>query len=151
LVTRRGRELLEADEPLADLRARRRLGVDLHPELGRRLTSLTRAGAFEQAAFDALRQIEVRVRELAQDPRDQRGQPLTAVPLMQRAFGENGPLADPVADAGERRGMMELFTGAFGAVRNPLGHRNVEWDDPTEAAEMVLFADLLMRQLDSGA
>ena len=44
--------------------------------------------------------------------------------------------------------MMELFTGGFGAVRNPLGHRNVEWDDPTEAAEMVLLADLLMRQLD---
>jgi hypothetical protein len=33
-------------------------------------------------------------------------------------------------------------------VRNPLSHRNVEWDDATEAAEMVLLADLLMRQLD---
>ena len=44
--------------------------------------------------------------------------------------------------------MMELFAGAFGAVRNPPGHRNVEWTDPTEAAEMVLLADLLMRQLD---
>ena len=43
---------------------------------------------------------------------------------------------------------MELFAGAFGAVRNPLGHNAVEWSDPTEAAEFVLFADLLMRQLD---
>jgi uncharacterized protein (TIGR02391 family) len=148
-VTRRGREILDAAEPLADLRTRRRLGVELHPALAGRLDSLTRAGAFEQAAFDALRQVEVRVRELAEDPRDPRnGQPLIGVTLMQHAFGSTGPLADPEADAGERRGMMELFTGAFGAVRNPLGHRNVEWDDPTEAAEMVLFADLLMRQLD---
>jgi hypothetical protein len=82
-VTRRGRETLEAAEPLADLRARRRLGLELHPELAARLQSLTRAGAFEQAAFDALRQVEVRVRELAGDPRDPRnGQPLTGVALI---------------------------------------------------------------------
>ena len=43
---------------------------------------------------------------------------------------------------------MGLFAGAFGAVRNPLGHDHVEWSDPAEAAEMVLLADSLIRQLD---
>lgn len=48
-----GRAILEEEEPLAVLRARRRLGVELHERLESRLRSLTRAGAFEQAAFDA--------------------------------------------------------------------------------------------------
>jgi hypothetical protein len=46
---------------------------------------------------------------------------------------------------------MELYAGAFGALRNALGHREVRWDDPTEAAEVVLLADLLMRRLDRAA
>jgi uncharacterized protein (TIGR02391 family) len=147
-VTRRGVELLETENPLAFVRAQRRLGVELHPDLASRLNPLVRAGAFEQAAFDALRQVEVRIGDLAGGLTDQRGSPLRGVPLMQEAFRDSGPLADSTADPGERRGVRELFTGAFGAVRNPLGHRNVEWTDPVEAAEMVLLADLLMRQLD---
>jgi hypothetical protein len=67
---------------------------------------------------------------------------------MRHAFGEGGPLADPEADRGEQVGVMELYAGAFGALRNALGHREVRWDDPTEAAEVVLLADLLMRRLD---
>jgi len=148
-ITRHGEEMLAEDDPVAALRARRRLGVELHPRLERRLRSLTRAGAFEQAAFDALRDVEVRVRDLAGDPRrPSNGGRLIGADLMRRAFKPAGPLSDPTADRGEQVGMMELFAGAFGAVRNPLGHGNVEWTDPTEAAEMVLLADLLMRQLD---
>lgn len=147
-ITEAGHEALAEEDPRALLRSRRRLGVELHPRLEKRLRSLTRAGAFEQAAFDALREVEVRVRDLADEPRNSRGALLVGADLMHQAFKEGGPLADPHAEAGERVGVMELFAGAFGAVRNPLGHRTVEWDDPTEAAEMVLLADLLMRQLD---
>ncbi|MBA3279812.1 MAG: hypothetical protein H0U22_14100, partial [Geodermatophilaceae bacterium] len=82
--------------------------------------------AFEQAAFDALREVEVRVRELAGTAKA-RG--LVGVPLMRYAFGVDGPLAS-AADPGERDGVRELFSGAFGAVRNPLGHRTIAWDDP---------------------
>lgn len=130
------------------IRARRRLGLELHPRLRSRLRPLVQAGAFEQAAFDALREVEIRVRELAGDPRDKSGQPYRTVALMNHAFGDRGALTDPGADAGEQQGIRSLFAGAFGAVRNPLGHQNGEWEDPTEAAEMVLPADLLMRQLD---
>lgn len=148
-ITRRAVSVLEEADPLAVLRARRRLGLDLHDSLATRLASLTRAGAFEQAAFDALRAVEVRVRQLADDPRKQNGSRLVGTDLMHFAFKDDGgPLADPEAERGERQGVMELFAGAFGAVRNPLGHDNVEWADSTEAAEMVLLADLLMRMLD---
>ncbi len=44
--------------------------------------------------------------------------------------------------------MMELFAGALGTFKNPVSHRQVDYADPTEAAEVVLFADLLHRILD---
>jgi len=43
---------------------------------------------------------------------------------------------------------MNLFKGAIGVLKNPGSHREVEFEDPTEAAEAVLLADLLMRILD---
>jgi uncharacterized protein (TIGR02391 family) len=145
-VTRRGREALEYIEPLAMLRAQRRLGIELHSRLAARLRPLIHVGAFEQAAFDALREVEVRVREHVGDHK--RAEGLVGVKLMRYAFSDKGLLGIVIAEPGERQGLGDLFAGAFGAVRNPLGHRTVEWDDATEAAEMVLLADLLMRQLD---
>ena len=43
---------------------------------------------------------------------------------------------------------MELFAGTIGLFENPTSHREVEFDDPTEASEVILLADLLMRVLD---
>lgn len=57
-------------------------------------------------------------------------------------------MADEHLDAGERVGMMELFAGAIGTFKNPPSHRQVDYDDPTEASEVVVLADLLMRILD---
>lgn len=148
-VTRLGREVRAKGDHAAEwMRARRRLGVDLHPELATRLQPALVVGAFEQAALVALRTVEARVRVLASNPVDGRGHRLTGVPLMRKAFGEGGPLANPSAEAGERVGTMDLFAGAFGAVRNLLAHTEIEWSDSVEAAEYVLLADLLMRLID---
>lgn len=152
-LTRWGRQVrARGDGAPALLSARRRLGVELHPLLADRLRDSVAVGDFEQAALTALRAIEARVRALAGEPRGKRGDLLTGTTLMQHAFSpESGPLADSNAEPGERVGTMSLFAGAFGAIRNNLAHTEVEWADPTEAAEYVLLADLLMRILDRAA
>jgi Protein of unknown function (Hypoth_ymh) len=50
--------------------------------------------------------------------------------------------------AGESQAMMSLFDGAIGVFKNPPSHRQVAYEDPTEASEVVLLADLLLRILD---
>jgi uncharacterized protein (TIGR02391 family) len=59
-----------------------------------------------------------------------------------------GPLADTEAEAGEQEAASALFAGAMGAYKNPSSHRTVQFDDPLEAAEIIQFADLLLRQVD---
>lgn len=149
-MTRWGQEVsAEGTKGLQLVKARRRLGVDLHKRLAEPLRKLVRVGAFEEAAFKAFREIEQRVAEMARNPTGKQGGRLRGEQLMNAAFSpENGPLADLEAEPAEQQGQMNLFKGGFAALRNPLGHRSIEFDDPTEAAEVVLFADLLMRQLD---
>lgn len=67
---------------------------------------------------------------------------------MRGAFREGGPLHDSSLDPGESVALMELFAGAIGVFKNPPSHRAVAYDDPTEASEVILLADLLMRLLD---
>lgn len=82
------------------------------------------------------------------EPRNRRGN-LIGVALMQHAFSAAaGPLTAPNAEPGEQVGLMQLFCGAFDAVRNLLAHTEYEFGGPSEAAEYVLLADLLMRLLD---
>jgi hypothetical protein len=68
--------------------------------------------------------------------------------LIARAPGHSAPLTDESAAKGEQEGMRCLFAGAYGVLRNPAGHREVDYDDVAEAAEAVLTASLLMRILD---
>jgi len=67
---------------------------------------------------------------------------------MRKAFNAGGPLADPGLDAGEREATMALFRGAIGVFKKPSSHRQVRFEDPIEAADVILFADLLHRLLD---
>jgi len=141
-ISRLGRETLEYG--VARLAASERLGVALHPRLAQRIQQQFLLGEFELAVFAAMKEVEVRVRELANE-----SQSLLGVKLMQQAFSaEKGVLTDPEADPGERVAMMELFKGAIGLFKNPTSHRPVDYDDPTLASEVILFADLLLRLLD---
>lgn len=58
-----------------------------------------------------------------------------------------GPLWRADDHGGEAVAVMKLFAGSLGLFKNPASHRRVDFTDPTEAAEVVLRADLLMRQL----
>ena len=141
-VARLGRETLRYG--VARLAAGERLGVALHPRLAQRIQQQFLLGEFELAVFAAMKEVEVRVRELAEAPES-----LLGVKLMQHAFSaETGVLTDRTAEPGEQVAMMELFKGAIGLFKNPTSHRPVDYDDPTLASEVILFADLLLRLLD---
>lgn len=131
-ISRWGQQVCRhGDQAGALLKARRRLGVDLHPQLAVRLRDALAVGAFETAVMSALKAVEARVRALAGDPRNPRGDKLVGVALMQNAFAPAaGPLADRDADTGERVGTMNLFAGAFGAVRNVVAHTEIEGATP---------------------
>lgn len=69
---------------------------------------------------------------------------------MREAFNPSGgPLTDPAHESGEKQARSDLFAGAIGSFKNPTSHRAVTYSDPTEASEVVLLADLLMRILDT--
>lgn len=142
-VTDAGWEVVQSSGGLAKIAAAERLNVDLHPHIAARVRSQYLLGEYEAAAFLAMREVEIRVRDLAGAGNDALG-----VALMKEAFKKDGPLADPALEAGEQQATMALFWGAIGVFKNPSSHRQVDFNDPTLASEIVLFADLLHRMLD---
>ena len=142
-VTRLGHEALRFG--VGRMHAAERLGVTLHPRLAQQVERQFLLGEFELAVFAAMKEVEVRVRALAGA-----SDGLVGTKLVQHAFSPTapGPLTDPGAEQGEQVATMELFKGAIGVFKNPSSHREVEFDGPTEAAEVVMLADLLLRMLD---
>lgn len=147
LISRQGHEALERGLPW--LRAVQRLDLQLVVELEAKARPQFLRGDFEAAVFMALKEVEVKVRDLATLPAE-----LVGVDLMRQAFrpGKDGKDGGPLWRVGDHPGeavaVMELFAGALGLFKNPASHRRVDFTDATEAAEAVLLADLLMRQLD---
>jgi uncharacterized protein (TIGR02391 family) len=139
-VTRRGKSVLQTG--LDGIKAFERLDFELHPRLGK-VKSQFLLGEYELAAFAAMREVEIRVRELSGAASS-----LVGVRLMRESFREGGKLCNSDLDPGERVGLMELFAGAIGTFKNPPSHRQVNYADLSEASEVILLADLLMRLLD---
>lgn len=142
-VTRRGWEVLDDPAGLARAQAEARLYVDLHPRLARRVRAQFLLGEYEPAALLAMREVEIVVRDRAGAANGDIG-----VALMKEAFKPDGPLADPRLETGEQQARMALYWGAIGMFKNPSSHRQVDFDDPILASEVVLLADLLLRLLD---
>jgi uncharacterized protein (TIGR02391 family) len=139
-VPRLGKSALESG--LAAIKASERLGVELHPRLEKERSQFL-LGEYELGAFAAMREVEIRVRELSGASPS-----LVEVKLMRDSFREGGILSNPELDPGERVGLMELFAGAIATFKNPPSHRQVDYANPIEASEVILLADLLMRLLD---
>jgi uncharacterized protein (TIGR02391 family) len=145
-ITRLGKQTLE--DGVARLVAAERLGVALHHRIAQQVEEQFLLGQYDLAVFAALREVEIRVRELSAAPES-----LLGVKLMQHAFSvsDEGPLLDPAADSGEQQAAMNLFKGAIGLFKNPTSHRAVSYDDPVIASDIILLADLLLRFLDQVA
>jgi uncharacterized protein (TIGR02391 family) len=138
-----GHAVLDEPDGFARIAAERRLDVDLHPKIAARVRQQFLLGEYELAALAALKEVEITVRRLSGASDSDIG-----VKLMTAAIKPEGPLHDPSLDSGESEAVMALFRGAIGVFKNPSSHRQVEFDDPTAASEVVLLADLLLRLLD---
>lgn len=102
---------------------------------------------FDNAAFEAMKAVEIAVRNAAGYGAEKFG-----VNLVQDAFSQGkGPLTDTTAPSSEQVSRMNLFCGAIGSYKNPQSHRDVNLDDPLEALEIMLLANHLLRIVDTRA
>lgn len=140
-ITRRGRKFRQT----ADVRNYRAASLlpdkTLDPKLASKVRPPFLRGDYDTAVFEAFKEVEVRVRGLAPEHKTELG-----VNLMRKAFHpETGPLTDNTQVLGERQAVSDLFAGAIGSFKNPSSHRDVDFTDPAEVAELIMLADQLIR------
>lgn len=126
VVSRLGEETLRYG--VGKLAAAERLGMSLHPRIAQLVEQQFLLGEYDVAVFVAMREVEIRVRDLAGASDADLG-----TKLIDKAFapGIPGVLADPKAKPGEQQAMLNLL-----------------YEDPAVAGDAVLLADPLLRLLD---
>jgi len=120
-----------------------RLHADLHPALNESTRPDFERGAYAAAVRAATHAVEVAVRAAAGFGQDKYG-----VQMMRDAFKPDGPLAAADDPRPEQEGVMALFVGLIGALKNPTSHRVVEYESPIEAVDAIHLADMLLRIVD---
>jgi uncharacterized protein (TIGR02391 family) len=144
-VTRRGRRVVEAQDFQAYRKGYLLPSEGLDPVLVQKVKQSFIRGDYDTAVFQAFKEVEVRVRKKASLANSDIG-----VSLMRKAFNpKDGVLTDKRADGGERTARMELFAGAIGMYKNPSSHRDIAFNDPKEAADIIHMANQLLRILES--
>ncbi len=118
----------------------------LHPQVVASASDLFADRQYDSAVTEAMKSVEVRVRDLT-------GLQRSGAPLMQEAFKPKEPRLDVAVETGrsgddEREGYFYLFRGAMIGIRNPKAHELSRGDDPDEALEVLALASLLHRRLD---
>jgi len=113
----------------------------LNPKIRERAWACFIRADFENAAFTALKAVEIAVRDAAGYGNDTYGRS-----LMSKAFHtQTGPLTNYELEPGEREGMRDLFTGVTSLLKNPLSHRNGGPESASEAVEVIMMANHLLR------
>ena len=144
-ITRRGRTLIDRGAFEAYRRATVLPRSLLHPRIDARVYPSFLRGAYDTAVFEALREVEVAVRDAAGFGHEKYGRV-----MMREAFAPStGPLTDRTALVPEQESMAELFAGVVGLYKNASSHRTGTINDPVTASEIIMLGSHLLKLIDA--
>jgi uncharacterized protein (TIGR02391 family) len=128
------------------VRMRSKFSRDMfHPELPDAAWNAFSVGDYDTAVFEAFKSLEVAVRSKCGFNTTEFG-----AALMKKAFDhDTDPLRDPRAPRARRKARCDLFTGAFGEIRNPKGHNDPTITETLIAVEELMVAGVLRRIVDN--
>lgn len=143
-LSRRARKF-ESEAEFANYAAARHLPKEaLHRSISGPVWMSFMRGEFETAAFQAMKAVEVAVRDAARlGPGDY------GVSLMRKAFDvRDGVLTDKAAERAERQALGDLFAGAIGSYKNriliAMYHSPTQARPPRSSCSRTIFSELSM-------